>query len=111
MTVEIISLSISTTVWDRIGVKFTTPGSAVRHLSAARHVTVKQVCPPVGVLLTKDGHISSARRPRRLSDMDLAWAMMKSRIGIGDDDPFFKDTVWHKVPQLNQHLLVCTVSS
>ena len=39
MTVEIISLSISTKVWDRAGVELATPGSAVRHASVARHVT------------------------------------------------------------------------
>ena len=39
MTAEIISLSISTKVWDRAGVELTTPGSAVRLASVARHVT------------------------------------------------------------------------
>ena len=39
MTVEIISWSISTKVWDRAGIKLATPGSAVRHVSVARHVT------------------------------------------------------------------------
>ena len=39
MTVEIISLSISTKVWDRTWIELATPGSAVRHASVARHVT------------------------------------------------------------------------
>ena len=39
MTVEIISRSISTKVWDRTGIKLATTGSAVRHASVARHVT------------------------------------------------------------------------
>ena len=39
MTVEIISLSISTKVWDRAGIELETPGIAVRHASVARHVT------------------------------------------------------------------------
>ena len=39
MTVEIISLSISTKVWDRTGIELVTPRSAVRHTSVARHVT------------------------------------------------------------------------
>ena len=39
MTVEIISWSISTKVWDRAGIELATPGSAVRHASVARHVT------------------------------------------------------------------------
>ena len=39
MTVEIISWSISTKVWDRTGIEIETPGSAVRHASVARHVT------------------------------------------------------------------------
>ena len=39
MTVEIISWSISTKVWDRTGIKLATPGSAVRNASVARHVT------------------------------------------------------------------------
>ena len=33
MTVEIISLLISTKVWDRAGIELATPGSAVRHAS------------------------------------------------------------------------------
>ena len=39
MTVEIISWSISTKVWDRAGIELATPWSAVRHASVARHVT------------------------------------------------------------------------
>ena len=39
MTVEIISWSISTKVWYRVGIEPATPGSAVRHASVARHVT------------------------------------------------------------------------
>ena len=39
MTVEIISWSISTKVWDRAGIELPTPGSAVRLASVARHVT------------------------------------------------------------------------
>ena len=39
MTVEIISRSISTKVWDRGGIELATPGIAVRHASVARHVT------------------------------------------------------------------------
>ena len=39
MTVEIISWSISTKVWDRAGIELATPGSAVRNVSVARHVT------------------------------------------------------------------------
>ena len=39
MTIEIISWSISTKVWDRVGIKLATPGSAFRLTSVARHVT------------------------------------------------------------------------
>ena len=39
MAVEIISRSISTKVSDRAGIKLKTHGSAVRHVSAGRHVT------------------------------------------------------------------------
>ena len=39
MTVEIISWSISTEVWDRAGIELATPGIAVRLASVARHVT------------------------------------------------------------------------
>ena len=39
MTVEIISQSISTKVWDQAGIKLATPGSAVKLTSVARHVT------------------------------------------------------------------------
>ena len=39
MTIDIISWSISTKVWDRARIKLVTPGSAVRHVSVARHVT------------------------------------------------------------------------
>ena len=39
MTIEIISWSISTKVWDRAWIELVTPGSAVRLASVARHVT------------------------------------------------------------------------
>ena len=39
MTVEIISWSISTKVWDWAGIELATPGSAVRLASVARPVT------------------------------------------------------------------------
>ena len=39
MTVEIISWSISTKVWDRTVIELATPGSAVRQASVVRHVT------------------------------------------------------------------------
>ena len=39
MTVEIISWSISTKIWDRAGIKLATPGFAVRLTSVARHQT------------------------------------------------------------------------
>ena len=38
MTVEIISWSFSTKVWERAGIKLSTPGSAVRLASVARQV-------------------------------------------------------------------------
>ena len=39
MTVEIISRSIFTEVWDRTGIKLPTPVSAVKLASVARHIT------------------------------------------------------------------------
>ena len=39
MTVESISWSISTKVWDRAGIELATPGSAVSFASVTRHVT------------------------------------------------------------------------
>ena len=48
MTVEIISWSIATKVWDRTGIELATPGSAVRHASVARHVTVCATRPGTG---------------------------------------------------------------
>ena len=39
MTVEFISWSISTKVWDRAGIELATPGIAVSFASLARHVT------------------------------------------------------------------------
>ena len=39
MTLEIISWSISTKVWDRAGIELATPGSAVSFASVTRHVT------------------------------------------------------------------------
>ena len=38
MTLEIISWSISTKVWDRAGIKLAAPVSAVRLESVARHI-------------------------------------------------------------------------
>ena len=40
MTVEIISWSISTKVWNRAGIELATPGTAVRHASVVRHATL-----------------------------------------------------------------------
>ena len=39
MTVEIITRSISTKVWDWARIELPTPGSAVRLASVARHIT------------------------------------------------------------------------
>ena len=39
MTVDIISWSIPTKVWDRAGIELVTPGSAVSFASVTRHVT------------------------------------------------------------------------
>ena len=39
MTVAIISLSITTKVWGQAGIELTTPVSAVRLASVARHIT------------------------------------------------------------------------
>ena len=39
MAVDIISRSISTKVWGQAGIELTTPGSAIRHVSAVRQVT------------------------------------------------------------------------
>ena len=50
MTVEIISRSISTIVWDRAGIKLATPGIAVRHASVAIHVTDCTTQPRAGLL-------------------------------------------------------------
>ena len=49
MTVEIISRSISTKVWDRAGIELATPGIAVRHASVARHVTDCATRPDLGL--------------------------------------------------------------
>ena len=48
MTIEIISWSISTKVWDRAGIELATPGSAVRLASVARHVTDCATRPGMG---------------------------------------------------------------
>ena len=40
MTIKIISWSIPTKVWKRVGIELTTPGNAVRHASVARHATL-----------------------------------------------------------------------
>ena len=50
MTVEIISRSISTKVWDWTGIELATPGSAVRHPSVARHVTNCAMRPGCGTI-------------------------------------------------------------
>ena len=40
MTVEMISWSISTKVWDLAGIELAIPGTAVRHASVVRHATL-----------------------------------------------------------------------
>ena len=54
MTVEIISLSISTKVWDRAGIKPAIPGSAVRLASVARHVTDCAMRPGLTIIGSED---------------------------------------------------------
>ena len=61
MTVEIISWSISTKVWDRAGIELATPGSEVRLTSVARHVT------------------DCATLSEFESGMRLAWSLVKVR--------------------------------
>ena len=51
MTVEIISWSLSTKVWDWTGIELVTRGSAVKHASVARHVTDCATRPLVLLLL------------------------------------------------------------
>ena len=53
MTVEIISWSISTKVWDRSGIELRTPRFAVRHTSVARHVTDCPTRPGVSFFVWK----------------------------------------------------------
>ena len=50
MTVEIISWSISTKVWDRTGIELATPGSAVSFASVSRHVTDCATRPGMAIL-------------------------------------------------------------
>ena len=57
MTIEIISRSISTKVWERAGIQLGIPGSSVRCASVVRHVTECATLPgqwfiwPAGFLL------------------------------------------------------------
>ena len=59
MTIEIISLSIYTKVWDRTGIKLATPGSAVRLAIDTKSYVYSTVKPQLPVLR---GH--SKRRPK-----------------------------------------------
>ena len=61
MTVEIISVSFSTNVWDRARIELMTPGSAVRPVSVARHDT------------------DCAKRPGKYSDLT---ELMSKLIGV-----------------------------
>ena len=65
MTVEIISHSISTKVWDRARTELATPGSAVRLASVARHI----IDCATDVDEVSDGNL----RPQAQLDMS-AWA-------------------------------------
>ena len=52
MAVEIFSWSISTKLRDQAGIELAIPGSAVRHVSAARHITNCAMQPgPAGKIL------------------------------------------------------------
>ena len=53
MTVEIISWSISTKVWDRAGIELATPGSAVSFASVTRHVTDCAMRPGIAKIETE----------------------------------------------------------
>ena len=56
MTVEIISWSISTKVWDRAGIELATPGFAVSFASVTRHVTNCTTRPGYGLFETHRRH-------------------------------------------------------
>ena len=61
MTLEIISWSISTKVWDWAGIELATPGSAAIHASVARHVADCATRPSVyACLLRHWGHHSKS---------------------------------------------------
>ena len=64
MTVEIISSSISTKVSDQARIKLSTPGSAVRLASVARHITD---------CATRPGALTSAAYIQVHSILDFSW--------------------------------------
>ena len=68
MTVEIISRSISTKVWDRTGIELATPGSAVNHASVARHVTNCATLP--GRVKAVSWAVSQRNKLKKLSEDD-----------------------------------------
>ena len=75
MTVEIISWSNSTKVWDRAGIELATPGSAVRHAAVARHVTD---CGDVTDCATRPGTL-----PRKLDNKRHSPCILYVREKVG----------------------------
>ena len=68
MTVEIISWSISTKVWDRAGIELSTPVSTVRLASVARHLTdsVTRPVPLCSLVIFQGIKPESLRNPKPL---------------------------------------------
>ena len=79
MTVEIISLSISTKVWGRAGIKLATPGSAVRLTSVARHVT-DCTMQPVELLIAYGSHKDTGE-PAQTSSLTRAFFACRYKEG------------------------------
>ena len=82
MTVEIISWSISTKVWDRAGIELTTPGSAVRLTSVARHVIISATG-PVETIGETMSHLSYAHTIGASTWENRLWGFWPSQTQTG----------------------------
>ena len=109
MTVEVISWSISTKVWDWAGIKLATPGSAVRLASVARHITD---------CATRPGPLSTKKNQKKTSNLWPLWKnfpdlrMLMHRFGpfyfacSGVLGPLFYNSHWPRKKNINVGLLI-----
>ena len=93
MTIEIFSWSISTKVWDRAGIELTTPGSAVRHASVARHVSDCAALFGFKLIDSSCKQVLSIKVDNSVDPHQMALQAFRFMVGLGHC-PMMKYEIW-----------------